>query len=134
LRNWDDLLQMVPGVAGDRYTEQGGSTAAGRTGGVNVHGVRPLQNNFLLDGVDNNTFSATIPKLAATEIVLSATVSRAAGQQIQWIRNGQVMSTVPADNGRRVLLPAQAHPGDWFSLILRDRKGPTVFSNAIYIE
>jgi hypothetical protein len=77
---------------------------------------------------------ATIPKLAATEIVLSATVSRAAGQQIQWIRNGQVMSTVPAVNDRRVLLPAQAHPGDWFSLILRDRKGPTVFSNAIYIE
>ncbi len=29
LRNWDDLLQTVPGVAGDRYTEQGGSTAAG---------------------------------------------------------------------------------------------------------
>src|SRR5215470_13351271 len=51
LRNWDDLLQLVPGVAGDRYTEQGGSTAAGRTGGVNVHGVRSLQNNFLLDGV-----------------------------------------------------------------------------------
>ena len=32
-RNWDDLLQMIAGVAGDRYTEQGGSTGAGRTGG-----------------------------------------------------------------------------------------------------
>src|SRR5205807_2513674 len=54
-RNWDDLLGLIPGVQGDRYTEQGGGTAAGRTGGVNVHGVRSLQNNFVLDGVDNNS-------------------------------------------------------------------------------
>src|SRR5262252_3605991 len=67
-RNWDDLLQTVPGVAGDRYTEQGGSTAAGRTGGINVHGVRSLQNNFLLDGVDNNTVSENVQELS-TQIV-----------------------------------------------------------------
>jgi hypothetical protein len=77
---------------------------------------------------------STLPKSAGTEIVLSATVSRATGQQIQWIRNGEVVSTVPAISERRALLPVQAHPGDWFSVILRDRKGPTVFSNAIYIE
>src|SRR5262245_25924687 len=52
LRNWDDLLGLAAGVQGDRYTEQAGSTAAGRTGGVNVHGIRSLQNNFLLDGLD----------------------------------------------------------------------------------
>jgi hypothetical protein len=68
LRNWDDLLQVVPGVAGDRYTEQGGSTAAGRTGGVNVHGVRSLQNNFLLDGVDNNTFSENVQELSTQTV------------------------------------------------------------------
>ena len=68
LRNWDDLLQTVPGVAADRYTEQGGSTAAGRTGGANVHGVRSLQNNFLLDGVDNNTISENVQELS-TQIV-----------------------------------------------------------------
>ena len=55
IRNWDDLLALVPGVQGDRYTEQGGGTSFGRTGGVNVHGARSLQNNFLLDGVDNNS-------------------------------------------------------------------------------
>ena len=49
----------LPGVQGDRYTEQAGSTAAGRTGGVNVHGDRSLQNNFMLDGVDNNSISRT---------------------------------------------------------------------------
>ena len=43
------------GVQSDRYTEQAGGTASGRTGGVNVHGNRSLQNNFLLDGVANNS-------------------------------------------------------------------------------
>jgi hypothetical protein len=59
IRNWDDLLSLVPGVQGERYTEQGGGTAFGRTGGVNVHGARALQNNFLLDGVDNNSTRRT---------------------------------------------------------------------------
>lgn len=62
-RNWDDLLGLVPGVQSDRYTEQGGGTAAGRTGGANVHGVRSLQNNFVLDGVDNNSFSENVQEL-----------------------------------------------------------------------
>lgn len=62
-RNWDDLLGLVPGVQADRYTEQGGGTAAGRTGGVNVHGIRSLQNNFVLDGVDNNSFSENVQEL-----------------------------------------------------------------------
>src|SRR5262245_61143157 len=68
IRNWDDLLVGVAGVAGSRYTEQGGSTAAGRTGGVNVHGVRSLQNNFLLDGVDNNTISENVQELSTQTV------------------------------------------------------------------
>jgi hypothetical protein len=28
IRNWDDLLALVPGVQGDRYTEQGGGTSS----------------------------------------------------------------------------------------------------------
>jgi len=67
-RNWDDLLGQVPGVQGDRYAEQGGGTASGRTGAVNVHGVRSLQNNFVLDGVDNNSFSENVQELT-TQIV-----------------------------------------------------------------
>ena len=63
LRNWDDLLGLAAGVQGDRYTEQAGSTAAGRTGGINVHGVRSLQNNFLLDGLDNNSISENVQEL-----------------------------------------------------------------------
>jgi len=68
IRNWDDLLGLIPGVQGDRYTEQGGGTASGRTGAVNVHGVRSLQNNFVLDGVDNNSFSENVQELT-TQIV-----------------------------------------------------------------
>ena len=63
IRNWDDLLAMVPGVQSDRYTEQAGGTAGGRTGGINVHGNRSLQNNFLLDGVANNSFSTNVQEL-----------------------------------------------------------------------
>ena len=57
-------FHCVPGVQGDRYTEQAGGTSAGRTGGVSVHGNRSLQNNFLLDGVDNNSFSTNVQELS----------------------------------------------------------------------
>src|SRR5436309_7179140 len=63
LRNWDDLIGGAAGVQGDRYTEQAASTAAGRTGGFNVPGVRSLQTNFLLDGLDNHSISETAPAL-----------------------------------------------------------------------
>ena len=63
IRNWDDLLALIPGVQSDRYTEQAGGTSSGRTGGVSVHGNRSLQNNFLLDGVANNSFSTNVQEL-----------------------------------------------------------------------
>ena len=63
IRNWDDLLGLIAGVQNDRYTEEGGGTAAGRTGGAIVHGVRSLQNNFVLDGVDNNSISTNVQEL-----------------------------------------------------------------------
>src|SRR5262249_51779942 len=64
LRNWDDLLRMVAGVQISRYTQQSGATSAGRVGDFNVHGVHSLQNNFILDGVDNNTFSVNVQELS----------------------------------------------------------------------
>jgi carboxypeptidase family protein/TonB-dependent receptor-like protein len=67
-RNWDDLIALVPGVQADRYTEEGGGTANGRTGGANVHGIRSLQNNFVLDGVDNNSISENVQELT-TQVV-----------------------------------------------------------------
>jgi hypothetical protein len=43
LRSWDDLVNLVAGVQGQRYTDRGGSTSAGRTGGFNVHGRAPAR-------------------------------------------------------------------------------------------
>ncbi len=65
LRNWDDLLRTVPGVQISRYTQQSGNTSAGRTGDFNVNGIHSLQNNFLLDGIDNNTFSENVQELSS---------------------------------------------------------------------
>ncbi|MDQ3754874.1 MAG: TonB-dependent receptor [Acidobacteriota bacterium] len=90
-RNWDDLISLVPGVQADRYTEETGSTANGRTGGANVHGVRSLQNNFVLDGVDNNSISANVQELTTQ-------VARPSVDSIQEFK----VSTNPysAENGR----------------------------------
>jgi outer membrane receptor protein involved in Fe transport len=90
-RYWDDLLGGVPGVQADRYTEQGGGTANGRTGGANVHGVRSLQNNFVLDGVDNNSISENVQELTTQ-------VARPSVDSIQEFK----VSTNPysAENGR----------------------------------
>jgi hypothetical protein len=67
LRQWDDLIRLVPGVQASRYTEQSGATSAGRTGGFNVHGVHSLQSNFVLDGIDNNSMSENVQELT-TEV------------------------------------------------------------------
>ena len=63
-RNWDDLLRTVPGVQIARFTQQGGATSSGRIGAFNVHGVHSLQNNFILDGIDNNTISENVQELS----------------------------------------------------------------------
>jgi hypothetical protein len=90
-RNWDDLLVQVAGVQADRYTEQGGGTASRRTGGMNVHGVRSLANNFVLDGVDDNSISENVQELTTQSV-------RPSVDAIQEFR----VSTDPynAENGR----------------------------------
>jgi hypothetical protein len=64
MRNWDDLIRLIPGVQAQRYTEQSGGTASGRTGSFNIHGIDSLQNNFIMDGIDNNTFSENVQELS----------------------------------------------------------------------
>jgi hypothetical protein len=68
LRSWDDLMAVVPGVQGNRFTSQGGGTSFNRTGGFNVHGVHSMQNNFMLDGIDNNSISENVQELT-TQVV-----------------------------------------------------------------
>ncbi|MFL6332525.1 MAG: TonB-dependent receptor domain-containing protein [Pyrinomonadaceae bacterium] len=112
-RNWDDLISLVPGVQSDRYTEEGGGTANGRTGGANVHGVRSLQNNFVLDGVDNNSISENVQELTTQ-------VARPSVDSIQEFK----VSTNPysAENGRS--------PGALISVTTKS--GTNVFHGTLY--
>ncbi len=113
IRNWDDLLGLVAGVQGDRYTEEGGGTAAGRTGGINVHGVRSLQNNFVLDGVDNNSISTNVQELTTQ-------IARPSVDSIDEFK----VTTNPysAENGRS--------PGSLISVTTRS--GSNVFHGTLY--
>ncbi len=113
IRNWDDMLALVAGVQGDRYSEEGGATALGRTGGVNVHGNRSLQNNFLLDGVDNNTISTNVQEL-------STQVSRPSIDAIEEFK--VVTSPYSAEYGRS--------PGAAISVTTKS--GTNAFRGALY--
>ena len=76
----------------------------------------------------------TIPN-TYRELTLSVEMSRCANQVLQWIRNGEVVFTSSTDDGPRASFPVQrVRAGEWFSVILRDDKGPTLFSNAIYVS
>jgi hypothetical protein len=65
-RNWDDLIRLVPGVQMQRFTQQSGSSVSGSTGLFVIHGVSNEQNDYILDGVDNNTFSENLQELSAS--------------------------------------------------------------------
>ncbi len=65
-RNWDDLIRLVPGVQMQRFTQQSGSSVSGSTGLFVVHGVGDEQNDYILDGIDNNTFSENLQELSAS--------------------------------------------------------------------
>jgi outer membrane receptor protein involved in Fe transport len=113
IRNWDDLLFTLPGVQGDRYTEQTGTTNAGRTGGVSIHGNRSLQNNFLLDGVDNNSISTNVQEL-------STQVSRPSIDAIEEFK--VVTSPFAAEFGRA--------PGG--AIVVTTKSGTNRFSGTFY--
>src|SRR5262249_6706499 len=73
----------------------------------------------------------TIPK-SVTAVTLSAAVSGAPDAQVEWIRNGEVVSTSRLVEGRPAALDLTVGSGNWFSVIVRDQAGPILFSNAIY--
>jgi hypothetical protein len=74
----------------------------------------------------------TIPN-SVSHITLSARLTGAAGQTLQWIHNGTIQATARPTGAQSATLATDAKAGDWFSVVLRDNSGPTLFSNAIYI-
>jgi hypothetical protein len=67
-------------------------------------------------------------------LILQAAVSGAAGQRLEWIRNGAVMTAATLGEGDPLSYRVEAVRGDWFSVVIRDAAGPTLFSNAIYVR
>lgn len=65
-RNWDDLIRLMPGVQMQRFTQQSGSSVSGSTGLFVIHGIGDEQNDYILDGIDNNTFSENLQELSAS--------------------------------------------------------------------
>jgi hypothetical protein len=71
----------------------------------------------------------TVPTAPLT---FEAVVQRGTGQTATWIRNGESIATTPVPADGRLSHQVTGRPGDWFSLILRDGSGPTLYSGAIY--
>ena len=69
-------------------------------------------------------------EVPAGALTLEAIVGRAAGQTATWIRNGEAIVTRPIPADGRLSHQVAARAGDWFSLILRDASGPTLYSGA----
>jgi hypothetical protein len=70
----------------------------------------------------------------APALTLQVAAEHAAGQHVSWVRRGVVVSTSTIGPDGRASLTMEARPGDWFSVVLRDAAGPTVFGNPIWVD
>jgi hypothetical protein len=66
-------------------------------------------------------------------VTLKAIVTRAIGQQVVWIKNGDVLSEADLPPTGELALETAASPGDWFTVVVRQRDDPTVFANAVFV-
>jgi hypothetical protein len=55
IRNWDDLLALVPACRATASPRRAAARRRAAPAASTCTATRSLQNNFLLDGVDNNT-------------------------------------------------------------------------------
>lgn len=68
---------------------------------------------------------------AAVDLTIRA--GRAAGQRVEIVRGGEVVSTLTIDSAEATLSSdVQLTPGQWVHVRLRDEQGITAFSNPIY--
>jgi len=108
-----------------------------------VEGLRPGRVYVRTRGVDGPEIDvprhargslliwAGLPRQAKT---LESSTRRAPGQKVQWVKNGMVerVDTIPEDG--RCTATVMGESGSWFSAILSDDSGPTVFTNAVFID
>jgi hypothetical protein len=156
---WVDLLKRgfhvtaiggsdehAPGESGDRqlgtpatvvYSEELSEpaiVAALKSGRVYVrtHGPDGPELDFSADVRGHRyEMGQTIPH--AGPITLEATVGRATGQRVEWIRNGDVLGDALVTNAAALTLETVGRSGDWFALVVRQGDDPTVYANAIFV-
>ena len=69
-----------------------------------------------------------------TTVSLEAAVAGAEGHTLQWIRSGNPLETVEISGSEVIRTNVQAAPGDWFSIVIFDDRGPTLLTGAIYTK
>jgi hypothetical protein len=100
---------------------------------VRTHGADGPELDFSADVRGRRyEMGQTIPR--AGPITLEAAVGRAAGQRVEWIRNGDVLGDAVVTNTGALRLETIGRSGDWFSLVVRQGDDPTVYANAIFVE
>lgn len=77
---------------------------------------------------------ATIAATGTTPLILSALLTLAPGQTVEWIQNGRVLASEPV-TAQKLTRSVDSKPGDWVSLVVKGTDGePTLLSNAIYVR
>ena len=67
-------------------------------------------------------------------VTLRASVVRAAGEQVVWIKNGETLGTASVPAAGDLVFETMASPGDWFTIVVRAGDEPTAFANAIFVK
>jgi 3-phytase len=86
------------------------------------------------NGGTTHQMGGIISTSSPIDLVLEATLNRADGATVEWIRNGVAFAQTPVAPGPITQSVRGAAPGDWFSLIVRRGETPLAFANAIYVR
>jgi hypothetical protein len=87
---------------------------------------------FATAGERRYEMGADVPTVST--VTLHARLSGATGQRIAWVKNGKTIGETAVPANEDATLECDAHPGDWFTIVVRAGNTPTVFANAIYIR
>jgi hypothetical protein len=107
-----------------------------KSGRVYVRTEGPTGPVLDFSAVGNGTthpMGALIATSSPIDLLLQATLERADGAILEWVKNGEVFAKAEAQAGT-LIQQVTAAPGDWFSLVIRRGDTPIAFSNAIMLQ
>ncbi len=89
----------------------------------------------LTQGNESVAMGGTLLLAGPAAATLRIETTGATGQQVEVVKNGDVLTTLTArDGGDAITVPVRLVPGDWVNVRLRDDRGITVISNPIYVR